>query len=534
MVLGGSIGNNFKMVFHQEKKYRDGFLTLEILLAMTIMVLILSAVALLLFSGQAMTADSQVNYEALDRARRMLESQRFLAKKDFRLVNSTSTAEDIFQEKIEVASHSFFTKKVKAAVSWSSGNRLQRVELSDLITDYNSTDGGDTCDSNLSGDWSNPIATNTDFYQLAGTSEPISGIDAKADFQGRGRLYVSVNKTVQKTDPAFFIFDIDGSNRTNPVLLGETDNNPNVASAGLAQVSVAASSSGGWAYAASSYGANFNTCENNHGINASCGQLQIIDVNDSANPQIKYTFEIPNVGNNGQGAGRSIFYKNGYVYLGLSKTASGSSHEFNIIDVHDPSAPKLIGYYPVGSGVESIYVKGDYAYLGTDAGGKEMMVLDIKIPQNPTLAGYFNVGAGNGNSLYVVGDNLYLGSQYIIGKPEFNITSVANVSPAASTPKLGFNDIGSGPSNPFSVNGVIVRDFLAFIIAGSVSHGGNLEIFNIANPQLLATSVPVAKVSLLADDGGIGGTAMDCEGNYLYIASADGVGKSYLSIITAK
>lgn len=531
------------MDFKQTIFSNKGFSTLEMLMAMFILVLTLTAVVGVSFGNQSMIIDSQTNAEALNIAQGLLEKAQADSRKDFNLVNPVEavTSADGFTSKVDVMQQAgdYFTKLVTATVEFPEDNGRQgKTELSTLVTNFNNAVGGDTCNSAIPSHW---MPGSPDNYSLnpidllAGSglpadTYPITSLDSYRNF-----LYVAASNTLTGDDRTLFIFDISNPGQ-RPVYKGSVDNSSST-KIGINAIKVA----GNYAYAASAIEANFNTtapdvpCNNEAGTNASCGQLQVIDASIPENPQVKYTFEVPNaVGHDGQAVGKSVFYKNGYVYLGLSKTASGS--EFNIIDVHNfPAvAPSFVGSFLVGGGVESIYVNGDYAYLGTDVSGRELTVLDISNPQNPNLAGYFNVGAGNGNSLYVVGDNLYLGSRYVIGQPEFNITSIASLNPAASTPLVGYNDIGSDSSSPFSVNGVIVRNTLAFILAGSASYGGNLQLFDIAPPGSLSTEIPVATVPLPVGGSGIGGVAMDCESNYIYVGSVDGSGNSYLSIITGQ
>lgn len=531
----------------------SGFSTLEMLIAMTILILCLSAVVLVSSGNQSMLIDSQTNAEALNIAQKLLEQEQALARKDFKLVNATSTAQDIYTGTVEVSpvvdpitnATDYFSKLVTATVSWpAENNRQLKTQLWARVTNFNNLVGGDTCNSMLTGDWRNPVASNFNFYQLADETDtiyPVSGIDAYVDASGKGRLYVSVSKTDQKTDPTFFIFDINNPNESNPVLLGKTDNNSNVASAGLAQIAVATNIFGSYAYAAVNYGANFNTvaapCDNNGGTNASCGQLQVIDVSNSASPQVKYTYEInvppgnPGglnqvVGSGGNAIGNSIFYKDGYVDLGLTKTDSGSDGpEFNIIDVHNPLAPVWRGGYVVGHAVNAIYVKDGFAYVAHptasgDAISEQVTVLDVSNPYKPVRVSGFHMpdNAGHGNTLYTVGDTLYFGSTLDSGSHEFYIlnnsdpTKLQENNAAAASAEIGS-----------SINGLIVRDYLGFLITTN----SQFQVWDLTNKSAPA-QINSATQSFFGS-----GAAFDCEGNYFYAGSADGSDNGYLTIIAA-
>ena len=90
---------------------------------------------------------------------------------------------------------------------------------------------------------------------------------------------------------------------------------------GLMAVAVASSTSGSYAYVASA-------------SSFARGQLQIIDISNPASPAVVATYTIPTSVVSTAGSGNAIFYKDGYVYLGLTKTSADGS-EFNIIDVKD-------------------------------------------------------------------------------------------------------------------------------------------------------------------------------------------------------
>lgn len=228
-----------------------------------------------------------------------------------------------------------------------------------------------------------------------------------------------------------------------------------------------------------------------------------------------------------QKTGVSIFYKDNYAYLGLSEDDICS--ELNIINVQNRDSPIIAGRFEVGAKINAIYVKGDYAYLATADSNRELIIVNIADPSVPTLVADYDLLPdrtkwGYGKTVKIIGDKIYFGRTYIDNSPEFYLFNHK---------ELSVDLLGSYSHNgdPFSVNDIIIRDNLAFILAGSASQGGNLRILNIADPGNI---VEEKIVGLPGEAGGRGGVAMDCEGNYLYVASVDGQGKSYLSIITAK
>lgn len=488
----------------------SGFSTLEMLIAMTILILVLSAVILVSFGNQSVLTDSQTNTEALSLAQGLLEQEQALARKDFRLVTPTSTVDGIYQKKVDVLTQSdFYTKKVTATVSWTAEHqRPQSVSLSALVTNFENAVGGDTCDSVLSGNWTNPQIKNVtaDFAQAVGDSSgiyPITDLDAY-----QGKLYVTVNNTAVNTKETLFIFNI--ADPASPALLGKIDNSPTI-SAGLGAVRVA----GNYAYVANGYGANFGTCTQGN----NCAQLQVIDISNPATPSLSFSFKVPGVkGTAGQAVGNTIFYKEGYVYLGLTKTSSGP--EFDIIDVHNPLGPFWVGGYQTAAGINAIYVRGKYAYLATP-NSQELTILDVSNPTNPTLAGGFDApdAVGNGKSLDQIGDKLYLGRTVTSFNPELYILD--DTVPATNPLPV----LGSPQEISSSVNGLLVRDYLAFL----VTTNSQFQIWNVANPA--GVTQWASPVSLPSSSTG---RALDCEENYLFAGSVDpSTNKGYLTVITS-
>lgn len=107
--------------------------------------------------------------------------------------------------------------------------------------------------------------------------------------------------------------------------------------------------------------------------------LAVIDIQDRSSPSIvkKYKIPSPNASTT-LPIPSSIFYRNGYVYIGTEKW---SGNEFNIIDVTKPSDPVFLGGFEIDSIVEDIFVRGEFAYIGTP-NQKQFRILNIKDPKN--------------------------------------------------------------------------------------------------------------------------------------------------------
>lgn len=372
---------------------------------------------------------------------------------------------------------------------------LGTTNKADIVTNWPTSDAvasyGNTSD--LWGDNWSPADVNSANF---GVALSVTGSSASTNRTANVDV-VQITITYIKE---FYILNV--SNPTNPTLITGLGSN-----SGIATGFNAVATDGRYAYVATNAG-------------PASGQLQIIDTSP-AFPLLISTFKIPGVtGTGSQAVGQSIFYKDGFVYLGLTKTLSGP--EFNIIDVHTPAVPVWLGGYAVGNYVNSIFTKGKYAYLATP-NAQELITLDIGDPIHPTAVGGYDApdSVGNGKSISLVGDTLYLGRTVTASNPELYILN--NTTPSAMLPTpLGTKEISS------SVNSLIVRDYLAFL----TTTNSQFQIWNVAS----TTNILQFATPLTLPNSGVGG-AMDCEGNFLYVTSVPSSGtfanKGFLSIITA-
>ncbi len=511
-------------------KYQRGFSTLEILIAFAILTLALTSVILVAFGNQSVSVDSQTNSEAIAKAQTQLEIMRATAKTNFSTINLGVYCDDSSATQCPGLVDSYYNRKITVTdcpipdtnckqvitdVTYSvSILRPQKVSLSTIVTDPQSALGG--CSPTLSGDWTQPGMVSYEFGkdllvpQDSSSGFPITSVQVFA-----GKLYVTVNNTQGNNLGTLFGFDISDPSKKPQFLFG-IDNAPTVRE-GLNAIAVF----GHYAYLANAYTDSSAACS----VGTNCAQLQIVDLNDLAKPLVNV--KIPATTSGGKLAyGTSIFYNKGYIYLGLAK-ASGSGSEFYIIDVGggglpaSPTNPILKGNYPVHNGVNAIYVKDYYAYIASP-NVENLTILDISNPLGPTrLTGYTppgplpdttdGIGSDHGESVYIKDNTIYLGRTY--GTTEFYMLN----SPSASLIKS--KDLGSG--NGTSINGLIIRENLAFLITNS-----QFQIWN--------TSGSISQYASPLDLPGGSGTAIGCKGNYIYVGSLPSNNKGFISIVGPK
>jgi hypothetical protein len=229
-------------------------------------------------------------------------------------------------------------------------------------------------------------------------------------------------------------------------------------------------------------------------------------------------------GSGGQSAGKSIFYKNGLIYLGLQKTGNAQGDEFNIIDVRDPKNPVWLGGYSVGRIVNQIAVLNNYAYLATDDPNRELLILNVQDPGNIAMTGSYdapgNTASGFGEAVFVASSTAALGRSYIYNQPEFMLLDLSSTSPSVLGSAL-INKL----SETASVETVIIRDFIGFVLTNS-----ELQLWDISNPQHMnsyTSSIPLPENSKSTSS-----SVLTCGNNTLYIASSDSVHTGYLTVVT--
>lgn len=508
--------------------FKNGFLTLEIIISLAIITIISGAIIIISFGNQYFLVDSKNNSKAIKIAEGELEFEQALARKDFNLVNSfNSTTDSIFEKKVEVTLlPDFITKEIKSIVSWKNEMGLNRnIELSTIVSNYNFPTANNTCNSTLSGDWNNPqIKKTINFSTLPGLP---SGIYTLTDVDAyKNKLYITAGQTDSNASlPTLFIFDIN--NKENPILLGQIDNATNVTK-GLNNILVAEDLNVNpnitYAYATSNTSSNYSTC--NPILNQACGQIYIFDVTNPNNLNTKINLKItsapPVIG---QVVGKNIFYKNGYLFLGLE---NNDGPEFNIIDVHNPSSIisglyPTVGNFEIGNDVNKIYINNNYAYIASP-NDQELIILNIYNLNSPIQVGNFELGSRNGKSINLVGDKLYFGkADDISNDKDFYILNIQK--PEDTLPIISSTNILNT-----SINNIIVRNNLGFFLTNSA-----LNIFDIGNPlNLTPFNINNPLVTLLLPEyGGAIKPSMDCEDNYFYITTNDISGRGYLSIITS-
>ena len=473
------------MNYLAKKNKQQGLATLEMLIAMAIIVVAISAALPLVSGGQSISVSSQTNQEALYKAQLGIENARATARNDFYspsldpgTTTTTETSGIVYTKNITIASGpDDFTKEVTSQVTWGTD---QQITLSTLVADWNAALTGDTCSPVLAGDWTNP--------QLLGTAD-VGENNGGTDIDTfNKKVYVTANaSSADKHD--FYIIDASDPTVSNLPVLGSVNTGP-----GLASVK----SLGGYAYVA-----NMSTTS----------QLQIIDVDPTNTPTVINDLDVTAALDTA--VGNSVYYLKGRVYLGLTKS---TGPEFYIIDASDPSGSlNVLATLETNTQINDILVRGDIAYLALpddpdDPGVKQLIILDISDAENGNIGQLDTYGPNpttmSSQSIFLSKDanTLYLGQGGAnpANNDQFFVLNVTDPS------SIGYvNSKYIDTANDVTVNAVTVRSNLAFMVTSDPSLG--FQIWDLNN---LGNSTPYGSINV--EQASTGG--MDCEGNFIYIA----------------
>lgn len=467
-----------------------GFSVIEIVISIAVITLAVASAVLVAGGTQLSLETGEENAEALSKAQSLIEEQQSLARQNIDLVHNTATTTDgIYKTSVSVskwAGAPYDAELVVASVSWTSRGNTHSVSLPAVVGGLGNRQG-ESCILANSEDWRHARIVN---YQLSTTTlaftiafghtvsvaNPIATMTAS-----RGFLFVGVEATDTKKNDTIFVFDIKDTSRA-PRYIASIDNNT-ASTKGVNAIKA----TGAYVYAVSAYDTT----------------LHIFDVSDPSYVSLIKDYTIRT-----SAEGSSLFYKNGYVYLGSSKSNAGV--ELNILDVHNPHAPLWIGGYEVGAIVQAIYEANGYAYLATDS-THDLIALDVHNPVNPIAVATYNASNPHSASMYVRGGTLFLGLTPSFGAPEVHILDISQPSSIAPIASKG---IGA------SAVGVLVRDTLMLVLTSTTKL---LKIFDISNTSSITEITPNIAVP------GVG-IALTCSDSTIIIGSNLN-GQGYISFV---
>ena len=461
---------------------------LEVLIAIAILTLAISAAVMLSFASQSLEVDTDTSHEALFMAKEVLEEARADSRENFNsVVDSLPTLTDIYTNKLLVRDDTTCRKTATSTITWNvSPLRTQTIELTTIFTDVAGSfpKGGD-CDFEPVADWDNPITA---------ASVGIGGQGATDIDVLDSIIYITSDPSASSKDD-FFIYQFDSSTLTLTEL-----SSFNIIDGLVSLISLDTADN-------IAYIANGETTR----------QLMIMSVSDKSNPEITASTSLPFMTT---GRARSIFYLDNKVYIGTQYLACPptcdpeQNNELHIYDVSDPYAPVWLGSENVNHNVNDIVVRGDYAYIASSDNNGELRIYNISNPADITFTGLFdaNLTASDiedGLSLYLIGNKIYLGRERASNPSEKDFY-VIDITDPSSPAELGSKNLGLNPGT--DVVGVVVKGKLAFLGLDNPISG--FKILNISNLSNIIDHIVCTTLNFSENT-----SALDMENNFVFTAN---------------
>jgi hypothetical protein len=474
-----------------------GFSLIEVLLAFAVATVVIISSSLSVISLPASVQNAELLFKAASAANLLL-AQSVATKSE---ISSTTGVYQIRAVRAERDDPALTT--TTSAVSWMDAFNQQRTLAVSVVSTDN--DMSNPCDDFIEGDWSRPLIR-ASYLLSPGKSLPVDapkGAYELAAIAGTPRMLIAaIASTTDPGAPTLLFYSAQG---TNPSLsyAGGFDN-ASTSRIGFRSLAVASD----YGFAGNAFGSkSAQTCSDA----VSCAQVQVFSL--SPTPQriaaLQLASSSPPFAVDAAGASAaaaSLFYDNGYLYVGLQKTMGGD--EFNIIDVQDPTSPFWIGGLPIGRTVAGITVRDSIAYLSTDDPSRELQIVDVHSPNRPLLIGSYDApgasGFGYGVATKVRDGIVRFGRSYIGNAPELQILDARNPTRIASLQEM---DIGT-PQKPASFRSFVTMDALTF------------ALFN--NQLVFLETWENQRVGQYSDvyplPAGSTGVALACRDNLLYLA----------------
>ena len=139
--------------------------------------------------------------------------------------------------------------------------------------------------------------------------------------------------------------------------------------------------------------------ENQYAYIACNDNFQVLDISNPASPILmgEIAFSIA----------RSVFLTDNFAFVS-TVSGSGLSKGMQIVDISDPADPVVLGSFASTGqwGTWQTYVLNDLAYLADSQGG--LKIVDVSNPANPVEVGNY-LTSGIAASVFVSGDYAYVG-----------------------------------------------------------------------------------------------------------------------------
>ena len=492
-------------------KNRNGFSTLELLLAMALLALAFSAVVPVVFSAEALSQDSQNTSQASAKANKILQQAQNLSRSDYASVKKFNSTDAIYNQQLELP-ESFSARcqeLATAAVSWTGEyNRPQITSFGTLLPNTQDMEAlGGNCDFQPpNGRWDSPgILNNVD-------GVPTGTVPTAIDVYNKIVFLAALGTS---SLPDLFIFNSQSTSTGGASLKYTLD----TSASGINALQVALYPDKNFYIFASNNKSATSTADKQ------LYQLQIIRLpeNLSAPPQLISQTSLPGVVGGCPYScpqGRSLYYYDNHLYIGTHRLLAGGAYEFHIYDVSDPQNPVWKGKITtVDNNVNAITVSQQtidgavhiFAFLATSYNNGVVKVVDVTNPAAPVLinSAMTNLpGSEDAYSLYLKNNFLFVGRAKPTGNDEnFFVLDISQPLSGYPLPLVGQAKITA------DIVGLQVSGDFAFLATSATAGFKIINIDDPENPKIMATPNLIQKT-----------VGVKYENNLVYMSSQSATG----------
>ncbi len=365
---------------------------IEILVAISIFVLSMTAAFQLMFGGQSLSVDAVNAQLSSDYIQEGTTAVRAIRDREWAeltdgnhglvfqnnewMFGSTSVnnTKDIFTRTVSISTINENIKIATTTVTWQvNSGRIQKIETVEQLTNWESLSYSSCRQENITGDWSHPVSLGSGDL---GSGNQGTDVLAKLPY-----VFVSgVSSTASKPD----IFSFNVSNPLSPTLADSLD----IGAGGINAIYI----KGNYLYAASPNDSK---------------ELVIFDISDPAN-----ITEVGSLGLSGSTDAMSVIVFENTAVIGRLSTAS---EEISFINVSDPALPVLIrGDLSNNGDIRDFAITGNIFYVISKQSDEDVWIYDITNTLNPIRLGYHDIsGTTEDISVFVQyrgGANLLVGN----------------------------------------------------------------------------------------------------------------------------
>lgn len=416
----------------------EGFSIVEVLLASSLLVLLVTGLVGAYLYGEESTALAGNRARANMLAEEGLEAVRNIRDAGFASItdgtyglattgnhwslSGSQDVSDIFTRWIVISSIDANRKNVTSNITWQQDpSRTGTVSLATRLTNWITK-----------GDWT--IPTEPAHIDLAGSNDGI-----KIQIVGNYAYLI-----LAAGSPNFFVFNV--TNPASPTQVGSF-----TVSGTPQNIFV----SGNYAYVVSNQILN-------HG-------LQIINITNPAVPSLADNYSASLTQN-----ATSVYVVGNTAYLGMASDILYK--EFLILNVTNPANPTSLGSLDLGASANEIAVSGSYAYVATTDTAQELKVINISNSSAPAQVGFLNLPTSvSATSLIISGTTLFIAQTTTL--------YVVNVAAPTAPVVLGSLVVG-GNINDIALNLGNNNTFIFLATQDTANEFKVIDVGNLATPVL--------------------------------------------------